>query len=268
MGKKVDCSCGGSNENCVHCGGLGEYTIGSVGGTKRQRTKKQKQNPSLDLLPLVGKFGDPKQKNDAQIKMAVRLGGGQEVVCPHRQCDFRGSRDELSRHLRSKHSDSERPLDGKDNQPECIEWMRCPLCEAHLHRGGFILHLKLNHKTTWEAVEQFACNASVGSSHSVAPPHCSVECTLCGKTIPIEDVELHLDLQHATDTAHLSKLLVTREHKLAVQFNEQQPQFLGVAERNQQDTLEAHRYMGFVIREHGRFGSHPLHDKHDDESIP
>jgi hypothetical protein len=30
----------------------------------------------------------------------------------------------LFRHMRSKHSDSERPLDGKANQPECIEWMR------------------------------------------------------------------------------------------------------------------------------------------------
>jgi hypothetical protein len=126
----------------------------------------------------------------------------------------------------------------------------------------------MNHRTTWDAVEQFACSASGGSSHSVAPPHCSVECTLCGKTIPIEDVELHLDLQHATDMAHLSKLTVTREHKLAVQFKGQQTQYLGVAERNQQDTLEAHRYMGFVIRERGRYGSHPLHDKHYDESMP
>jgi hypothetical protein len=32
------------------------------------------------------------------------------------------------------------------------------------------------------------------------------------------------------------------------------------------DEWEAHRQMGFVVRENGRYGSHPLHDRFDDES--
>ena len=34
------------------------------------------------------------------------------------------------------------------------------------------------------------------------------------------------------------------------------------------DQREAHRQMGFVVRENGRYGSHPLHDRFDDESEP
>lgn len=34
------------------------------------------------------------------------------------------------------------------------------------------------------------------------------------------------------------------------------------------DKREAHRQMGFVVRENGRYGSHPLHDRFDDESEP
>jgi hypothetical protein len=34
------------------------------------------------------------------------------------------------------------------------------------------------------------------------------------------------------------------------------------------DLREAHRHMGFFARDNGRFGSHPLHDRFDDESEP
>jgi hypothetical protein len=34
------------------------------------------------------------------------------------------------------------------------------------------------------------------------------------------------------------------------------------------DRMEPNRGMGFFARENGRFGSHPLHDRFDDESGP
>lgn len=42
-----------------------------------------------------------------------------------------------------------------DNDNHCIDWMRCPLCNIHIHRGSFLAHVEITHRTTWAAVEQF-----------------------------------------------------------------------------------------------------------------
>ena len=199
--------------------------------------------------------------------MAVRRGGGQEVECPHRQCDFRGSRDELYRHMQSNHPKSERTSAEHSNELMCRDKMECPLCNAKLNRADFTIHLRDKHRTTWRAVEQLT-QSTTAWNLSIVQSSRKVECALCSMDVPMKDIDLHYESQHSTNIDHLRRLVPKRGHEAANQIPEERPKSKGVVERTQEDTLEAHRNMGFVIREHGRYGSHPLHDKHDDESMP
>ncbi len=268
MGKKVDCSCGGSNENCVLCGGLGEYTTGTSGnwmGTPN-RKKKSKQDVRPDLLPLIDKFGSPKEKADVQTELAVRV-DGQEARCPNVHCDFRGSRDEVYRHMQWSHPASQRLSAERSNKSECRDRMQCPLCDEHLYRAEFLIHLRDKHRTTWEAVKQITQSTSARNL-SGAESSYKVNCTLCAAAVPLRETNLHLKIQHTTEIEHLRRLGPKKEHKARNPPSKKNPKSKGVVERTQEDILEAHRGMGFVIRESGRYGSHPLHDKHDDESMP
>jgi hypothetical protein len=261
MGEKVDCSCGGSNENCVLCGGLGEYTIRFGRLLGAPKLKKLKRNVRPDLLPLIDKFGDFREKADARIKLAVRV-DGQEAKCPHRLCDFRGSRDEVYRHMQWSHPNAER-----SNESVLRDRMECPLCDAKLNRADFTMHLRGKHRTTWEAVEQLA-QSTTAWDLSIVQSSRKMECALCSMGVPMKDIEMHYESRHSTNIDHLRALVPSKESKAGNPSPEKSPKSDGVVERTQEDTLEAHRYMGYVVREHGRYGSHPLHDKHDDESMP
>lgn len=268
MGKKVDCSCGGSNENCALCGGLGEYTTGSSGywmGTPK-RKRKFKQDVRPDLLPLIEKSGCSEEKADAQAESAVRV-DGQKATCHYQKCGFTGSRDEVYRHVQSNHPPSERASSERTNGSVCRDRMQCPLCDEHLYRAEFLIHLRDKHRTTWAALEQIMQSTSARNL-SGAESSYKVKCILCTADVPLRETDFHLKFQHATEIEHLRRLARKEGHKAGNPSHEKCPLSKGVVERTRQDTLEAHRYMGFVARENGRYGSHPLHDKHDDESMP
>jgi hypothetical protein len=288
-GIKMPCPCGGANENCIRCAGLGEYSPHGGGkyfplnahqislrGKGKKKQKKEEKGP--DILPLLAKSGSPREKARAQNKLAARS-ALQQVSC--RICEFRGSRDELYRHMESKHSSAAgRPKALNPADIVLIEYMRCPLCEDHIHRTEFEAHLRARHRTDWGTVEQFVQGAQ--PKNPLARPAVKpIICTFCEQKVPPQDIDLHLDLQHQTNMGILLKLLSTgtgaaknssvrarAEREKEIRDATQRSKSKGVAELSGQDTLEAHRYMGFVVRENGRYGSHPLHDKHDDESKP
>lgn len=266
MGKSVDCSCGGSNENCALCGGLGEYTIRFGERLRAPKRKQPKKDSSPDLLPLIDKLGSPKEKADARIKLSVRV-DGQGAICPHSYCDFRGSRDEVYRHMQGSHPNSERPTANRYKELECRKQMQCPLCDATLNRADFFIHLRDKHNTAWETVEQITQRTSVRGL-SGAESSYKVQCPLCATAVPLRGINSHLASRHATEIEHLRRLVRKKEHKTGNRSPEKLFKSKSVVQRTQEDTLEAHRGLGFVIREHGRYGSHPLHDKHDDESMP
>ena len=259
----MNCSCGGENEHCIYCGGLGEV--------KRRKTSlptiraRKSKREDTNLLPLLGKLGAPTERAEAKAESATS-GRVPSVNC--RRCSFVGTRDQLYKHIRDHH-----PAIPDEPMPTLREGMHCPLCEAPVRRAEFELHLRNVHSTDWNALERMIHS---GLKSLYRPP-----CSLCECKPSFVDMYLHFDVKHHISESNLRKLLssgvsANPRRKRSQTGRVENPESLNhrrsagpvVAELNREDTLEAHRQMGFVIRENGRYGSHPLHDRHDDESIP
>jgi hypothetical protein len=260
----MNCSCGGENENCIYCGGLGEYSAKK--GTTIRRAKAKKDAP--DTLPLVGKLGSLREKAKAQGRLAARVALPLEN-CPI--CGFQGTRDQLYKHKRDSHL--ARP-EVRIQTP--LERMRCPFCEAPLLRVDYEVHLDKIHNAAWDVLERLRTTDLDGLFN--LPKMQRVRCPLCDSSPPAQDVYLHLELQHRITERSLRGLIYSgtkadsygkglTRGKRKGSTNQAMPN-TGVVELTSEDTSEAHRQMGFVIREYGRYGSHPLHDRHDDESTP
>lgn len=263
----MNCSCGGENENCIYCGGLGEYSAKK--GTIIRRSKAKKSVPNT--LPLVCKLGSPRDKAKAQSQLVARVALPLEN-CPI--CGFQGTRDQLYKHKRDNHPT--RP-DAHFQTP--LERMRCPFCEAPFMRVDWESHMGKIHNAAWDVLERLRATDLDGLIN--LPKMQRVNCPLCDSRPPAQDVYLHLEVQHRIDEKSLrgliysgakaeptSKGLTLGKGREGRGSSKQDMPTTGVVETTREDTLEAHRQMGFVIRERGRYGSHPLHDRHDDESTP
>jgi hypothetical protein len=235
------CTCGGENENCIYCAGFGE------------------KNDRMALVP----YSRPNTAGKKKAMKPVRI--SEVEKCP--KCKFMGTKDEINKHSRYEH-----PKNPDERLLTLREEMRCPLCEDKIHRAQFELHLAQNHKTTWRALEALT-NAQIRSLRHL-PSTPSYQCPLCDQKPHITQVLIHLDSQHHVSESSLREFVAkgaspnpegndARNGRMRPRGHVNES-----VEVNGEDKLEAHRYMGYVIRESGKYGSHPLHDRHDDESMP
>lgn len=230
------CSCGGSNENCYKCSGIG-FIHGSEEGASvsipiRRRT-------AFDLSGLLRRFGLRKAQKTAERQAAKLL-----IKCD--RCGFRALPNELALHKETAHQKAPaRPPSSAISVPS--------------QPGGGNKPRRPD--------EKFSSNRQ---QHVVPSSNRSAVCPICRSRMKPTNLKKHLRKVHK----HLAgpvPFSLSRKSKRSQVTQQRDRRFESSREKNDWqivDEREAHRQMGFVARENGRYGSHPLHDRFDDESEP
>lgn len=244
------CSCSGANENCFRCGGLGTYEL-AAGPNPPPRPKKK--NPPNTSRQPVGQFLREKPK-PANVN---------EVKCG--RCIFRGSPEEVKTHREKFHR---REFAGIFF-PEFSRFTRvpCPQCGQKIRASKLKRHLRKAHTARAEVT---------GSTTKRSPIF--VSCPKCSCRVLQPNLEKHLRRVHDIGWAAYAAGTDRTGRKLAGSGLPQRPKKSVTLARSDheasaspryetEDLRDANRLMGFPARENGRYGSHPLHDRFDDESF-
>jgi hypothetical protein len=239
------CSCAGSNPNCSKCGGLGSYL---------PRTE----------FPMIKRTGRRRQ-GIASPTSSRRSIGHRAVPAPK---------------VKSPKDSASQPLSDTSNRT-----MTCPLCELRLERAEFLSHLESVHRTTWKLAEKSLDDAYHGTAftfqtYANEKRKLRIVCPFCQSPFSQGKIGQHLESAHQIGPIRFVKELPQskqskrslRSAPSPMQKVESPPKSADVAHRVSQtgseDSQDANRYIGFFARENGRYGSHPLHDRYDDESVP
>ena len=170
----VPCSCGGTNENCYHCSGLGEYYTPANYGwrvwTADAQGAKEEHPATHEPASEIARpeesatvqddltrpefpsreVGHPNESESAEVNMSAKFGRVEE--CPQPHCGLQGTLSEVHRHLEWSYSGG----GGKTgNQDQYIERMHCPLCSIRVHRADFEPTWKSRTERRGGLLEQF-----------------------------------------------------------------------------------------------------------------
>ncbi len=239
------CSCAGSNENCFRCAGLGTYELQPSSFVPR-RPRRGAASRSR-AIPA-------RSKNRSPIQGAV---DANPMKCP--RCIFRGSAEEMKRHSEKFHLDefwrrAARPT------------VRCPKCSVTIRASKLNKHLRKVHS-----------EGNVARAADAPAAGILVRCPKCPNKVRSVNLEKHLRRVHdigwaayangaASEKTKAVRGKSTIPKKRLYSSTEGSSSATPSNQLERDDLRDAHRTMGFVARESGRFGSHPLHDRFDDES--
>jgi hypothetical protein len=238
----------GSNENCFRCGGLGTYAPRSGFSGARIESKKGSL-PTVSRQPPNHSSREPTQSKDPsktkcgrcifrgspeQVKTHFDRFHRREFVMPRRyitvpcpKCNLKIRASRLQRHIRRAHSPVSE-VHKKPTESGSRRLVLCPECCCKVLESNLLKHLRRVHSVGW------AAHVAKSDSPYPAPPSRS-----------------------SAPSSKPSTVRTTRSEE----------RFATSKRHNEKDDLrDAHRLMGFIARESGRFGSHPLHDRFDDES--
>lgn len=222
------CTCGGSNENCYRCSGTGII--------QRHLEAVPPSNPVrrwkvFDLSGLLRRFGTKKAKQAAERSAVSRM-----IQCD--RCKFRGLPEAVKSHKLATHTSKENP-----------------------HRTA-IIDSVAPPKRNRNSSAQIA-TASRSRNHFV-------RCAICRSSVKAINFRKHMSKVHGFTTGPVPSSFIGRSRRKGREQRVNRTSKAPAAVDDLQiiDQREAHRQMGFVVRENGRYGSHPLHDRFDDESEP
>jgi hypothetical protein len=226
------CVCGGSNENCRYCNGLGSIPDGlSDALTVHTHLPESKKIHIDESEPLTGwrspnlSFRDRLAaliamltKKDAPVSApSDNRPDHHWVLCP-KGCGARLRPDEVQHHLRRSHPFTP-PKDRKSRMAlpsgSKLVFNICPECKARVRGDRLNRHLKKVHKS--------------------------------------QPVRTRVVAKPKTDLVPSAKDVLRESTTLAAPLDK---------------NLDATKLYAHSYREHGRFGSHPSHDGFDDESGP
>lgn len=295
MEESRPCTCGGSNENCYRCSGTG--ILHSSPEPSRYRPLPRKRRPA-DVSALIRKFGSPTARKMAEASVLAYM-----VRCD--RCGFRGLPEEVQEHKRTAHS--EKPTVCSAGLIDVHKPERHTRLDRNALRGKAVFRGPASPespkasrrspagqsgsvtKYRMEAIARglikpanpqqkgpvkSASKAEVDSLKPVAIPikgrHQRVRCSRCHAAMKAESFAKHIARVHGLGGRQQPKTTGTKRRHGR---REKPPMHVVEPLDPQQDLQiadqrEAHRQMGFVVRENGRYGSHPLHDRFDDESEP
>lgn len=224
------CSCGGSNENCMHCygrgfiGGSGQgYNVGGHGAGRAIRRGKRNK----------------KSARPVKTSSATKV-----LSCP--LCNFKGPTLALAHHY-------EICRERKQGEVCCLT------CHKVIEGSEAEQHLANAHTST-------AHSSTTG--HGASPQSRKLTaCSICGSRVRHDRIGRHkrrvhrLALQRSkrkTAIPETAGVELTPLEKWKAQKQAGQSPF--------QPNLDATKPYAHAYREHGKFGSHPSHDGFDDES--
>jgi len=222
------CTCGGSNENCYRCSGTGIIQRRVDTVPPPNQTRRRKM---FDLSGLLRRFGTKKAKQAAERGAASRM-----IQCD--RCKFRGLPEAVKSHKQAAHASKENPR-------------RTAIIDT-------IAPSKRNRNSRVQIT-----TASRSRDHFLI-------CAICSSSVKATNFRKHMSKVHGFTTGSVPSSFIGRSRRRGRQQRVNRTSKTPAAVDDLQiiDQREAHRQMGFVVRENGRYGSHPLHDRFDDESEP
>jgi hypothetical protein len=267
------CVCGGSNENCRFCGGLGTVpdTLATALDGRVQRLAAEQASAETTKVwhGLVSHRGHPRPKVASAPESFIL------VSCPE-GCGARLKPGRLmNRHLTRVHG-RRPPLIAKLNLPKPKKpnrkYLSCPTCNATVRVDRMEGHVSKVHKVPAERsagwtlgnvappVQQQSANAAPSlTSPQTAKREYDV-CSVCKVKVRISRIKKHMA------KVHKSRPVRPRKGVIQSAKDVQRESTTLVAPRDK--NLDATKLYAHSYRERGRFGSHPSHDGFDDESGP
>lgn len=280
MEKSKPCTCGGANKKCYRCSGTG--VIYPTIQAPPYRVAKRKSR-AVDLLPLVRKYGSESDRKAAEARTLAYM-----ITCD--RCRYRGLPEEVRQHKTIAHPEKPEITTRLDAAHVAIwhvrEEQKAPHSKAVSREQRTRKSRKLarfysdqqprgDEKLRGQAIASGLIKPAISKA---APAKAASEdkikrrsicCPLCRATMKRINLEKPLArVHHSTGKGQQKPKVGTLEEDHAESYA-RFPELLDHFNDLQiVDEREAHRQMGFVIKENGRYGSHPLHDRFDDESEP
>ena len=307
MSEPVPCTCGGSNENCSHCFGAGFLSRPSqsatgkaanrpyrASNTQQHQLQVSMQKPRLHVPPLPVRKGNSSVQRK-QVSSSKGQGRGTSNAV-----------DGKTRSKQRKISSLKRPV--YSGQPELVfrdgEWH--PISPELSDRERVELELKNMMISAGLAKPNETPSSSIPKTNYRKPqgqkiriPSVGIKtgfaiCPLCKVQMKESRIDSHLDrrcpkrggismgqigvrvglnVRSSPGSARTGSGARGRGPAQPVSGSKRRkaPTFRPAEESPLSQTIDrmdATRGMGFVVRESGRYGSHPIYDSCDDESGP
>src|ERR1700677_2559330 len=292
----MPCSCGGSNENCMHCFGSGvggkkdrgKVRAGAKSLSDEYVNKFLKEHPLLQPNPL-----QPRERLNAEQRSPRTPGQQQELkseVLADRSFVSSTGSSVRSVHLRASKRGS--PLLDVTTIAKELSTARCPSCGLQfVHYIELKGHMQARcRKRKAFGITRIKCipPKKVQQPHQVSfckTPGEMANCSFCGCPVKTTKLQKHLGRcpknrqRHFNSTAR-KKSAHTKSHQLqstnqsaqSGHGSDAESEELNLRTRhaqvNRHDPIDATKLYGFPCSANGKFGSHPLHDGMDDESGP
>jgi hypothetical protein len=283
------CVCGGSNESCRFCGGLGTIpdTLATALVDRLQRLESEQRPVGSPKIrrKLVSHRLRPKPMTSRARAATVRREriparpAKHLVPCPH-GCGASLNPLNLSRHLNKVHATVSAALQQTANltpshptlTKAASKYGPCPACKATVRVDRIERHMAKVHKN-------LVLRPHIAHAHSIAPityqqavkpaqkpptpkqaGHEYKFCPICKARVRDTRIRKHMTKVHMRR--------VVRPHVTVVRSSKdplrQSTSLVAPRDKN----LDATKLYAHPYRERGRYGSHPSHDGFDDESSP
>lgn len=294
------CVCGGSNENCRYCGGLG-----TIPDTLASALLAHVGRPESENIPA----GSPQPKP----KWMSLRSFAKPIPCPE-GCGAILNSFTLKRHLKKRHSVTRhitKAHSGGLAAPQQANVTRqgpvlnateprfetCPVCQIQLRAGRLAKHMDKAHNVAIHAAIREGQNIArasvaiaesqkqatarqpglpkVDASHSVSqrlqtPLNSPADARTSRRTYgvcPLCKVKVRVDrMRRHTAKVHNSRTFRFRGRQVQSSKDPLRDTTSLIAPRD--NNLDATKLYAHPYREQGRYGSHPSHDGFDDESGP
>ncbi|MGA3125099.1 MAG: hypothetical protein ABSD13_00165 [Candidatus Korobacteraceae bacterium] len=292
MSEFPSCSCGGLNENCNLCYGTGiarpKNTTGKVGLDERNRIIQHMSRVAVicpycqlrGLQPAIKahiakahlKTG---KRRDAQARQELEAWIAAAIAAVKKKREVK----KAAKQLKKQKSKKTKQLKGREqlklnkqtyvakslvNKEAPLE-SRKTILDSSLRKS--LIERGLLRPISTKLINQTAKVQQQAFSMPPTTVRELVPCPICKARIKPTKLAKHVKTVH-----HLvDQRMKLQQHNRAGQATNSEE----VESHSEQirsvpdyDPRDAHRGVGFVIREEGRYGSHALHDRFDDESEP
>lgn len=298
----MSCSCGGSNENCMHCFGTGGGA-GRQQGQVGRRTKSLSdeevkdfltKHPHLQPNPLQPPEGSIATHRLYQAKGQRHEPQSEEL--PISGLSYSASALADVRRGRSPVDARQSPVPRVTKTAKTIADWSCPSCHVKFRcQGNLRVHYCRKPVAPISPLSRmrgciYTPPKKLGTPRetilSKAPNTKMTNCLHCGCPVKTTNLQKHFgkcpknprghpdssarekSVQHARiNKIRAASLSAHNAHDSAAK-----PKTVDLRTRraqvNRRDPMDATKLYAFPCRENGKFGSHPLHDGMDDESGP
>ncbi len=188
------------------------------------------------------------------------------VECPHCRQNIR--LDRLDRHTKKVHniaSGAKKIISVPQQNTISSEFVKCPQCGQKMHQSRLERHIAEDHNGANKP------SRKVASALRRAPGNQGlVKCPHCAAFVKVHNLERHIRKNHSENTANTEP----RKNKKGINYPNNQPKQNDTTPTAMQEAFEdaiyeardGGKYVGYLRREHGRFGSFPLYDDYGDDA--